>query len=262
MASIHPLAHVDPKAQLADSVKVGPFCYVEGDVVIGEDCVLDSHATVKSGTTMGARCNVGQGAVLGGDPQDRKYSGESTYLVIGDDNIFREYVTIHRATGAGGTTFIGNRCFLMGCTHIGHNCRLEDDVTLANYVGVSGHVTIESLATVGGMTGIQQHVRIGKAAMIGGMSRIVQSAPPFMTTTGQDQTVRDINAVGLRRIGVTPDRRMALHRACKLLYHSNMAMRNAIELVRQEVAMTDEVVYLLNFIESQFKTVTSRSAPT
>lgn len=253
MANIHALAHVHPKAQLADSVKIGPFCYVEEDVVLGEGCELDSHATIKSGTRLGARCTVGQGAVLGGDPQDRKYHGERTFLEIGDDNIIREYVTIHRASGEGNKTIIGSRCFIMGYCHIGHNCILEDEVTLANYTGVSGHVTIENLANIGGMTGIHQFARIGRVAMIGGMSRITEDAPPFMLTVGADQTVRDINAIGLRRIGITQDRRMALHRACKLLYKSRLGLRNAIEIVKQEVSMTEEVQYLLAFAERRYE---------
>jgi UDP-N-acetylglucosamine acyltransferase len=250
---VHPLAYVDPQAELADDVIVGPFCNVEAGVFIGAGSVLDSHATVKSGTTLGKNTRIGQGAVLGGDPQDRKYKDEPTYLVVGDDNVFREYVTVHRATGAELKTVIGNRNFLMAYSHIGHNATLHDDITIANSAGISGHVTIESMVTIGGMTGVHQYCRIGKVAMVGGMSRIVQDAPPFMISEGIPQEVHDINAVGLRRMGITPTARMGLHKACKLLFKSQLGLANAIELVRREVTVTPEVEYLLEFAARRYK---------
>lgn len=253
MAKIHPSAIVDPGAELAEDVIVGPFCYVESRVTLGAGTRLDSHVTVKSNTVMGARNYVAQGAVLGGDPQDRKYSDEQTFLVIGDDNVIREYVTIHRATGEGKTTRVGNRCYLMAFVHLGHNVTVYDDVTIANGVGVSGHVTIEDRANISGMTGIHQWVRIGRVAMVGGMSRIVRDVPPYMIVSGSDQKVHDINAVGLRRIGVTQEARTALHKAAKLLFNSNLGLSNALEIVRREVTITDEVAYLLAFQERLFK---------
>ncbi len=253
MASIHPTAVVDSKAELGPNVSIGPFCYVESGVVLGEGTKLDSHAVIKSGTTLGARNLVGQGAILGGDPQDRKYKGEPTYLQIGDDNVFREYVTLHRATGEGKSTVVGNRCYLMAFCHLGHNVRLMDDVTMANEVGVSGHVTVEEMATIGGKTGIHQFVRIGRIAMVGGMSRIVRDVPPYMLVEGMEQTVHDINAVGLRRIGVTSESRLALHKACKLMFKSQLGLTHAIETVRREVKSTPEVEYLIQFTERLFQ---------
>ncbi len=252
MATIHPTSVVDPRAELAPDVVVGPFCYIEAGVVLGPGCLLDSHVTIKGGTTIGARNVVGQGAILGGDPQDRKYHGEPTYLVIGDDNVFREYVTIHRATGEGKTTTVGNRCYLMAFCHLGHNVTLHDDITMANNVGVAGHVTIENLANLGGMTGIHQFVRIGQVSMVGGMSRIVKDVPPYMLVEGMDQQVHDINAVGLRRIGVNPEARLALHKACKLLFKSQLGLTNAIITVRREVKSTPELETLIAFVERIF----------
>jgi UDP-N-acetylglucosamine acyltransferase len=253
LARIHSSAIVDPAAELADDVVVGPFCYIESGVRIGPGTVIDSHVTIKSNTTLGARNIVAQGAVLGGDPQDRKYQNEPTYLVIGDDNVIREYVTIHRATGAEKSTVVGNRCYLMAFVHLGHNVTVHDDVTIANSVGVSGHVTIEEKANISGMTGIHQWVRIGKVAMVGGMSRIVRDVPPYMIVSGEDQRVHDINAVGLRRIGVTQEARTALHKAGKLLFNSNLGLSHAIQIVRREVKLTEEVEYLLAFVERLFK---------
>lgn len=252
MTATHPTACIAAGAQLAEGVEVGPFCIIEDGVCIGPGTKVESHVTIKSNTTLGARNVVASGAVLGGDPQDRKYEGQETHLRIGDDNVIREYVTIHRATGEGNSTVVGDRNYLMAFVHLGHNVTLHSDITIANSVGVSGHVTIEDMATVGGMTGVHQFVRIGKLAMVGGMSRIVRDVPPFMLVEGIEQTVRDINAVGLRRIGVTQESRMALHKACKLLFRSQLGLTNAMGIVRREVKETSEVRYLLEFLERLF----------
>ena len=252
MAVVHPLSFVAPGAELADDVSIGPFCYVESDVVLGPGTKLDSHAVIKSGTRLGARNFVAQGAVLGGDPQDRKYNNEPTFLDIGDDNIFREYVTIHRANGEGNVTRVGNRCFLMAFVHLGHNCVVEDDVTIANDCGISGHCTLEQFANIGGMTGIHQYVRIGKAAMIQAMSGVNQDMPPYMVSAGRPAETLDINAVGLRRLGVKQDARLNLHRAAKLLFRTRLGLRNAIELVQAEVPPSAEVTYLLEFMERRY----------
>ena len=241
-----------PHAELADDVEVGPFCLIEVGVVIGARTKLDSHATIKTGTTMGVDNVVSQGAVLGGDPQDRKFRDEQTFLRIGDRNVFREYVTVHRATGEGNATVVGNDNYLMAYCHLGHNVVTHDFVTIANNSGISGHVTIEELVTIGGMSGVHQFCRIGKVAMIGGMSRIVRDAPPFMLTEGTNQEVHDINAIGLRRIGVTPQSRLALHKACKLLFKSQLGLTSSMETVRNELPQTPEVQYLLAFEERRF----------
>ena len=201
---------------------------------------------------MGEDNVVSQGAVLGGDPQDRKFHDENTFLRIGDRNVFREYVTVHRATGEGNATIVGNDNYLMAYCHLGHNVVTHDFVTIANNTGISGHVTIEELVTIGGMSGVHQFCRIGKVAMIGGMSRIVRDAPPFMLTEGANQEVHDINAIGLRRIGVTPQSRLALHKACKLLFKSQLGLTSSMETVRNELPQTAEVQYLLAFEERRF----------
>jgi UDP-N-acetylglucosamine acyltransferase len=247
LPKIHPLAYVDPSAELADDVIVGPFCYIEGGTKIGAGCILESHVTVKRWTTIGAKNYIAQGAVLGGDPQDNKYHGEETYLVVGNNNIIREYVTLHRATGEGKTTTVGDDCFIMAYCHVGHNCTVHNMVTMANSVGVAGYVTIEERATIGGMCGIHQFCRIGKIAMVGGFTKVTKDVPPFMLVDGAEQEVKDINAVGLRRIGITADDRLALHKACKLLYKSQLGTKNAMEIIVNEVPSTKEVEYLLEF---------------
>jgi UDP-N-acetylglucosamine acyltransferase len=252
LAKIHPLAYVDPHAELADDVEVGPFCYVEAGAIVGAGCKLESHVSVRGNTILGIGNVVGHGAVLGGDPQDAKYKGEPTFLRIGDRNIIREYATIHRATGEGNATIIGSDNFIMAYCHLAHNVTVGDMVTMANTVQAAGHVTIEDRATLGGMTGIHQFTRIGKVSMVGGMSRITRDVPPFMLVEGPDQ-VHDINAIGLRRIGVTPESRLALHKACKLLFKSMLGLTNAMETVRRELPITPELSYLLAFEERRFK---------
>ncbi len=250
LTEVHPTAIVDPSAALGNGVIVGPFTVIEAGAQIGDDSIIEAHAIVRHSTKIGARNVVGHGAVLGGDPQDRKYSGEPTFLEIGNDNVFREFVTVHRATGEGNKTVVGNNNFLMAFCHLGHNVVLHDNITMANNVGISGHVTVEEGVNIGGMTGVHQFVRIGKYAMVGGMSGVSRDVPPFMLTEGRDQRVYDINSVGLRRMGVEQTVRLALHKACKLLFRSEMGMTRAIEAVRREVEITPEVEYLLNFLQN------------
>jgi UDP-N-acetylglucosamine acyltransferase len=240
---------VDSQAELDDDVVVGPFCNVEAGVTISAGTVLDSHVTVKSFTTLGKNNFIGQGAVLGGIPQDRKFKGECSYLKIGDENVIREYVTIHRASGNELVTVIGNDNLIMAYAHFGHNVVLHSHITIANGVNLAGHVTVEDHAVIGGLTGIHQFTRIGKVAMVGAMSRINRDPPPFIITEGVEGEVLDINAVGLRRYGITSESRMALHKACKLLYKSQIGLRHAMEIVKREVPLTAEVKYLLEFEE-------------
>jgi UDP-N-acetylglucosamine acyltransferase len=253
LPEIHALASVHPKAELADDVFVGPFCFVEAGAVLGPGTRLESRVTIRAGVTMGRNNVVADGAVLGGDPQDRKYKNEPTFLKIGDDNVIREFVTMHRATGEGNSTVVGNDCYIMAYCHLGHNVTIHDHVTMANSVGLSGHVTVEELSTIGGMVGVHQFARIGKVAMVGGFTKVTRDVPPFMLADGVDEQVHDINAVGLRRMGVTPESRLALHKACKLLYKSQLNLTTALETVRREVVMTPEVEYLLAFEERRFK---------
>lgn len=253
MTQIHPLAAIDPRAELGEGVVVGPFCYVEEGAQIGDGCILDSHVTIKRGTSMGRGNKVGQGTVLGGDPQFRGYDGAPTFLTIGDNNVFREYVTVHRASKEGNATTIANDCYVMAYCHIAHDCHLEDFITMANQASLAGHVTVERMAVIGGMSGVHQFARVGKVAMIGAVSKITRDVPPFMLVDGHDdEEVMDINAVGLRRMGIGPDARLALHKACKLLYKSQLGLTNAMRIVREEVPQTPEVLTLLEFEERRF----------
>ncbi len=200
MSRIHPTSVVDPKAQIDASVEIGPFCYVGPDVRIGPGCRLVSHVTVLGQTTLGADNTIWPHAVLGADPQDLKYHGEESILVIGDHNSIRESVTIHLGTeNGGGVTRIGNDNLIMVGAHVAHDCLIANHVVLANSVHLAGHVSIEDHVVVSGATGIHHFVTLGQYAFIGGMTRIVHDAPPFMIVEGNPSTVRGVNVIGLGR---------------------------------------------------------------
>src|ERR671916_360645 len=210
---IHPTAVVSPRAELARDVRVGPYAVVEDEVVVGEGCEIGAHAVVKKFTTLGARNRVYEHATLGGEPQDVKFRGEKSALIIGDDNLIREYVTIHRASGEGGETRVGSRNFLMVGVHVAHNCEVGDDNIFANGAALAGYITVEDHVFLSNNVGCHQFVRIGRHSMVGGKSKIVQDVLPFFTTDGNPPRVRGLNSIGLRRAGVTVEARRALKMA-------------------------------------------------
>lgn len=248
--AIHPLAHVHPSAEIGCNVEIGPFCVVEEKVRIGDDTILHPHAMVLSNTILGSQCEIYPGAVLGGAPQDTKYAHEESYLIIGDRNIIREYVTIHRATGYKKATRLGNENMIMAYSHIGHNCIVGNHVMISNSVGVAGHVIIEDRVVVGGLTGIHQLVRVGKLAMVGGYSKVTQDVPPFTTVDGRPTKVYGLNVIGLRRNGFSAESRAELKRAYRLLYRSNLNISQAIERIEKEIPLSENLQYLLNFIRN------------
>ncbi|MCA1556230.1 MAG: acyl-ACP--UDP-N-acetylglucosamine O-acyltransferase [Acidobacteria bacterium] len=243
---VHPTAVISPRTELAPGVRVGAFAVIEEDVVIGEGCEIGAHAVVKRFTTLGARNRVFEHATLGGEPQDVKFKGEPSGLVIGDDNLIREYVTIHRASGEGAATLIGSRNFLMIGVHIAHNCVVGDDNTFANGVALAGHIHVEDHVFLSSNVGAHQFVRIGRYAMVGGKSKIVQDVLPYFTTDGNPPRVRGLNIVGLRRAGFPPDARLALKRAYQLLFRTRLPLADALKGLEQ--ADDEHVRYLVNFI--------------
>ena len=246
---IHPTAIVDPEARLEEGVWIGPFCLVEGDVEIGSGTVLESHVSVKGGTRIGRRCRVFPHCVLGGDPQDGKYKGERSFLTLGDENILREMVTIHRATGEGQATTIGNGNLLMAYAHIGHNCSIGSQNLISNSTGIAGHVTIEDKVVIGGFVGVHQFVHIGKMVMIGGFSKVVQDVPPFCMADGRPARTRSLNIRGLRRNGVSTEERSQVAMAVRFLYRSSLNTTDALERIRAEIPRSPSLDYLVNFIE-------------
>ena len=202
MPDIHPASVVEPGSELADSVTVGPFCHLGPQVRIGPGTRLISHVTILGRTTLGAENTVWPYAALGGDPQDLKFEGEDSELVIGDHNDIREYVTIHKGTANdAGITRVGDHNLLMAHVHVGHDSVLCDHIVIANAVQLAGHVLVEDYASVGGASAIHHFVTIGSHAYIAGMTRVVQDVPPFMLVEGVPARIRGVNLVGLKRRG-------------------------------------------------------------
>jgi UDP-N-acetylglucosamine acyltransferase len=227
--SVHPTAVVAPGARLGKDVSVGPFAVIEDDTTIGDGCEIRAHAIVKRFTTLGEGNRVHEAAVLGGEPQDVAFTGADSRLVIGDRNLIREGVTIHRSTKPGGATVVGSDCFLMAYAHVAHDNRLGDRVIVANNVMLAGHVEIGERAFLGGGVGVHQFCRIGRMAMVGGYAKVVQDCLPFVITDGQPARARGLNVVGLRRGGLSASQLSILHEAYRLLLRSGLPAAAALE---------------------------------
>jgi UDP-N-acetylglucosamine acyltransferase len=227
---------------------IHPTAIIEDNVEIGPDCQIAAYAVIKRYTRLGARNRVFEHAVIGGEPQDVKFKGETSYLEIGDDNIIREYCTFHRANGEGETTRIGSRNFFMVGVHVAHNCEIGDDNIFANEVALAGHIRVEDHVFLSNNVGAHQFVRMGRYAMIGGKSKIVQDVLPFFITDGNPSRLRGVNSVGLRRGGFSEEERRALKEAYKLLFRSTMPIQDALRELEQ---VDDEnVAHLVRFIRS------------
>ncbi len=227
---------------------IHPTAVIENHVEIGPDCEIGAYAVVKQYTRIGARNRIFEHAVIGGEPQDVKFKGETSYLEIGDDNIIREYCTFHRANGEGETTRIGSRNFFMVGVHVAHNCVIGDDNIFANDVALAGHIEIEDHVFLSNNVGAHQFVRMGRYAMIGGKSKIVQDVLPFFITDGNPSRLRGVNSVGLRRGGFSEEERRALKDAYKLLFRSTTPIQDALRELDQ---VDDEnVAHLVRFIRS------------
>jgi UDP-N-acetylglucosamine acyltransferase len=225
---------------------IHPTAIIEDHVEIGPDCEIGAYAVIKRFTKIGARNRIFEHAVLGGEPQDLKFKGEQSYLEIGDDNVIREFCTLHRANGEGETTRVGSRNFFMVGVHIAHNCNIGDDNILANEVALAGHITLEDHVFISNNVGAHQFVRMGRYAMVGGKSKIVQDVLPFFITDGNPARVRGINIVGLRRAGFSEEARRALKDAYRKLFRSAMPIEDALgDLAQMD---NEQVSHLLNFI--------------
>ncbi|MEO5722180.1 MAG: acyl-ACP--UDP-N-acetylglucosamine O-acyltransferase [Chthoniobacterales bacterium] len=244
--AIHPTAVVSPLAEIAPDVEIGPYAIIEEGVQIGAGCEIAAHAVIKRYTTLGQRNRVFEHATLGGEPQDVKFKGEPSQLLIGDDNLIRESVTIHRATGEGNATRIGSRNFLMINVHIAHNCVLEDDCVFANGTALAGHIRAEDHVYLSSEVGVHQHVRLGRHAMVGGKAAIRQDVLPFLLSDGNPCRVRGLNSVGLRRAGFSLEARMKLKRACHLLLRSTLPLEAALR--NMERLEDENVSHLIQFV--------------
>jgi UDP-N-acetylglucosamine acyltransferase len=247
---IHPTAIVDPKAEVGAGTIIGPYCVIGPNVVLGQNCWLQHHVTLQGPMRAGAvnkfyaYCSIGQ------QTQDLKYAGEPTYLDIGDENTFREFVTVNRSTLSSGKTRIGSRGNFLAYSHIGHDCVVGNEVVFSNNGTLAGHVQVGDNAVMGGLTAVHQFCRIGRFAITGGCSKIVQDVPPFMIADGNPAEIRGVNLVGLERRNFPADRVKLIKEAFRLIYRSKYNTAQALDAVRKDLAQSDEVREILQFVEN------------
>lgn len=257
MAKIHPLAHVDPNAELHDNVEVGPFCYVGAGVVLGARTVLMNNVSVHGPTRIGEDNVFFPFCSIGADPQDLSFHGEDSRTEIGDRNRFRENCTVHRGTAKDELlTRVGNDNLIMACSHIAHDCMIDDHVVMANNVLLGGHVHVESFVTFGGSAVVHQFATVGELAFVGGMTGVRKDLPPYMTLEGTPAKVWMVNKVGCMRRGVSAHGISQLKEAHRLLYRSDMSWEEVFELLEERDDQTPEIRTLLAFcrrIESGHK---------
>jgi UDP-N-acetylglucosamine acyltransferase len=261
MATIHPTAIVDPTATVADSVVVGPYCVIGPEVSLDAGTVLHNHVIVQALTTIGQDNEVYPFAVLGADPQDRKFKGERAFCVIGDGNRIREHVTVHRGTANGGYyTRIGNDNLIMVAAHIAHDCQIKDHVTIANQVMLAGHVHVDNGASIGGGAGLHHFVSVGVCSFVGAMARISKDVPPFMIVEGNPAEVRAVNSIAMNRRGYKSQDIEALKQAFRRLFRDNDAtMSEKLTMVREEQPDVEAVTTLCDALAATAVGVHGRS---
>jgi UDP-N-acetylglucosamine acyltransferase len=247
--TIAPTARVHPDAVIGPGTRVGEFCVIEQDVVIGANCALEPYVYVKRWTSMGNDNEISSGTVLGTDPLDKHFTGERSYLRIGNGNKIREHFTISRATKPEAQTVIGDGNYVMTSGHIAHDCRIGNNTVICSCVLVAGYVEVEDQAFISGPLGIHQFSKIGRLAMIGGMTRVNQDAPPYFMYVGSPMKPKGVNLVGLRRAGFAGDEIRRLKMAYSLLYRSGLSLATALERIEAEVA-SEATTHLVGFIRS------------
>lgn len=228
---------VSPSAQIAQDVEIGPFCVIEPDVFIGSGCQLDSHITIKRGTVLGTGNRIGTGTVIGGMPQHTAVKNSYGRVVIGDNNTFRENVTVHASIKESEATVVGDNNFLMVNAHIAHDCVVGNDNVLVNNVMLGGHVHIGNRVNLGGAVGVHQFCRIGSLAMVGGQAHVIQDVPPFVTVDGLTSRIVGLNQIGLRRSGRTTEEINTLKEVYRLVYRSGLTWREIMQRLQEEYAV-------------------------
>jgi UDP-N-acetylglucosamine acyltransferase len=247
---IYPTALVDPKAEIGGNVDIGPYSVIEKGVSIGEGTKIGPHVVVREGTQIGKRCQIYQFSSIGEAPQALAYRGEPTLLQMGDHNIIREYVTLHRGSvKGGGKTVLGNENFIMAYSHIAHDCRIGNQVVMANGATLGGHILIEDYAIIGGLAAIHQFCRVGTHAIVSGLTGVSQDVPPYMMAAGDRAKLYGLNSVGLKRHQFSEQEIKALKKAYRIIFRSGLTLEKAMKAIEEDdIFQIPEVQHLLQFI--------------
>jgi UDP-N-acetylglucosamine acyltransferase len=247
---IHPTAIISPDAHLEEGVEIGPYSIIGSDVKIGKNTLIGPHTVIDDYTHIGEGNHIFQFCSIGAPPQDLKFGGEKTRVVIGNFNTIREFVTIHRSTTADiGVTIIGDHNLLMAYTHVAHNCKLENNIIMSNAATLAGHIHIENYAIISGLTGIHQFCRIGEHCMIGGASAVVKDVPPYVIAQGNHAKLFGLNLIGLKRRNFSEKTIKAISEAYRIIFRSKLLLEDAIKKAEAEVENLPEVNHFIKFIK-------------
>ena len=255
--NIHPTAVIHPKALIAEGVSIGPYAVIGEHATIGKDTIIESHVLIDGWTTIGERNHILSFSSIGTPPQDIGYRNEETYLIIGNDNVIRECATVHRATTkADRKTEIGDKNFLMAYSHVAHDCKLGNDIIMANSVALGGHIIIGDHAILGGIVAVHQFVKIGSYSIIGGQSAVSQDIPPYVSAAGNRAQLYGLNLVGLKRKGFSDETIATLKKAYKIIFRSGLTQDEALRKTLAEFPDSSDVRLLVDFIRSSKRGVT------
>jgi UDP-N-acetylglucosamine acyltransferase len=247
---VHQTAIIHPKAKIGLQCEIGPYCVIGENVALGDGCKLHSHVVIDGHTKLGRENEIYPFASIGLKTQDLKWKGGVTRTEIGDGNTFREYVTVHSATGDGEVTAVGSANHILAYCHVAHNVSLGNHVIMSNVATLAGHVTVEDHAVIGGLAAVHQFCRIGKMSMIGGCSKVVQDVPPFMIADGNPAETRTVNKVGMERNAVSEEAQAAMRQAYKILFREGLTISNALARIEAEWSRIAEIQHLVQFIRT------------
>jgi len=246
---IHPTAIVSPKAHIGKNVKIGPFAMIDDGVITGDNCVIEAKAHLQF-CEIGSNNYIGESALIGGAPQDLKYRNERSLVKIGNNNIIREFVTIHRATHEGAATTVGNDNFIMAYVHFGHDCRIGNKIIAINAIEMAGHCSVDDGAVISGGVTLHQHCRVGSYAMVGSSTRISKDIPPFVTVEGNIAEIHGLNKVGLKRNGFSTERIKVLEDLYSIFFREKLVFAEAVKKIQTTLPQNGDVKYFLEFIKS------------
>ena len=252
---ISPLAFVHPEAKIGENVEIAPFVFIDRDVEIGDGCVIDASATICQYTKLGKNCHVFPSAVIGAIPQDLKFHGEVTWTIIGDNNVLREFVTVHRGTFSKGQTVIGNNNLIMAYCHVAHDCVLGNNIIMSNTTQLAGEVVVDDFAIIGGGTLVHQFSHIGSHVMIQGGSRINKDVPPYIIAAREPIAYCGVNSVGLNRRGFTPEQIHTIQEVYRLLYQGGMNTTQALDHIVATMPVSAERDLIVNFVKASTRGV-------